>query len=414
MGFANRYFNRFVSFDVELPVPPSTLNLVVVIPVHNEPLLLSLLDKLWQCKPPDGHVAIIVVVNESTTSKDDIRKQNRASIDELKVFKQNHLQDCVSLHFHYQVFEDKLAGVGSARKLGMDTAVKWFNYYDNANGIIASLDADVEIDSNYFNSISDFFNTNPDYGAAVLRFEHPVSGKLFSKDTYNAIVLYELYLRYFRMGIEYAGYPYPIHTIGSCFAFKVEDYVKAGGMNKRQAGEDFYFLHKISAQTKIGNILDTCVYPSPRVSFRVPFGTGPEVKKIIQSNEYKVYSPDLFKILKIWFSYFDKFYKSDISKIEYIIKTIDSVLYSFAKEIKFVEIVEEAKFNSSSYKNFEKRLFTKINAFQIIKFLNFASDYYPKMSIKSAAAELLGFLDIIPNNEALDILQQYKELEYNT
>jgi hypothetical protein len=412
MGFADWYFKRFVSYDLDLTIPSQNFNLVVVIPVYNEPYLLNLLNDIWNCNMPNTHVAVISVVNESVSSSYEIKQQNQKSIEELKIFKQTHSQENISLHFHHQVFIDRHSGVGYARKIGMDTAIKWFNINNNRNGIIASLDADVEIDSNYLTSIYDFFCDNNDYGAAVLRFEHPLVGETFSKLIYDAILLYELYLRFFRMGLEFTGYPHAIHTIGSCFALKVEEYIRAGGMSKRKGGEDFYFLHKIAAQTNIGNIFDTCVYPSPRISLRVPFGTGPEVGKIIQTGDYEVYNPILFVILQQFFSRFPSFYESDIENANNILKSLDIVIQNFAHKIDFTKILQEAKLNSSNYENFEKRLFTRINAFQIIKFLNFASDYYSKVSVINAAAEMLGCIKINSENLAEELLQQYKDIEY--
>ena len=63
----------------------------------------------------------------------------------------------------------------------------------------------------------------------------------------EAIMKYELYLRYYRLALEYTGHPHAYHCIGSAFAVRTLDYVAQGGMNKRQAGEDFYFLQKLIA-----------------------------------------------------------------------------------------------------------------------------------------------------------------------
>ena len=80
----------------------------------------------------------------------------------------------------------------------------------------------------------------------------------------EAIMKYELYLRYYRLALEYTGHPHAYHCIGSAFAVRTLDYVAQGGMNKRQAGEDFYFLQKlISAKTAIPFIWDK----KSRISF---------------------------------------------------------------------------------------------------------------------------------------------------
>jgi hypothetical protein len=40
-------------------------------------------------------------------------------------------------------------------------------------------------------------------------------------------------------------FSYAYHTVGSAMAVKAYQYVKVGGMNRRQAGEDFYFIQKL-------------------------------------------------------------------------------------------------------------------------------------------------------------------------
>ena len=49
-------------------------------------------------------------------------------------------------------------------------------------------------------------------------------------------------------------------------AVKALPYVKAGGMNRRQAGEDFYFIQKLVPSGGYFSLNSTTVYPSPRAS----------------------------------------------------------------------------------------------------------------------------------------------------
>ena len=85
---------------------------------------------------------------------------------------------------------------------------------------------------------------NPRSPGCSIYFEHPLHGPLEPK-VYEAIAAYELHLRYYVQALRYAAFPYAHHTIGSSMAVRADAYAKQGGMNKRQAGEDFYFLHKI-------------------------------------------------------------------------------------------------------------------------------------------------------------------------
>ena len=74
--------------------------------------------------------------------------------------------------------------------------------------------------------------------------------------------------------MTFAGLPYSYHTIGSAFAVTAKAYARQGGMNRRKAGEDFYFINKLIKGENFGEITNTTVFPSPRTSNRVPFGTG--------------------------------------------------------------------------------------------------------------------------------------------
>ena len=112
--------------------------------------------------------------------------------------------------------------------------------------------------------------------------------------------------------LRYTHFPYAFHTIGSCLAVRGSAYVKQGGMNRRKAGEDFYFLQKIIPLGNFGEINSTRVIPSARVSDRVPFGTGKAMMKWYESGEkvFKSYNPEIYEELFKLFSGIDNLYDS--------------------------------------------------------------------------------------------------------
>jgi hypothetical protein len=75
-------------------------------------------------------------------------------------------------------------------------------------------------------------------------------------------------------------------------------------MNRRAAAEDFHFLNKLAKIGSIGVIETTTVFPSPRPSDRVPFGTGRRVLRFMAggTDEYRLYHPRIFGILREWLS----------------------------------------------------------------------------------------------------------------
>ncbi len=189
-------------------------------------------------------------------------------------------------------------GVGTARKLGLDWALAVLRRAGNAQGVMVCLDADTRVEPNYLAAIGRHFGGGPGWGA-VIDFAHRFDGP---ETQQAAIVAYELFLRYHVLGLRYAGSPYAFHTIGSTIACTMAAYVAAGGMKRRQAGEDFYFLQDLAKTGRVDRIGGTTVHPSSRASWRVPFGTGKRVERFMQGDheEYRVYHPDSYEILRAW------------------------------------------------------------------------------------------------------------------
>lgn len=85
-------------------------------------------------------------------------------------------------------------------------------------------------------------------------------------------------------------------------ACRASAYLKTGGMNRRQAGEDFYFLQALFKTSGVTQVPGTEVFPSPRRSWRVPFGTGRSVGALLDNDSGAVlfYQPCCFHLLKSW------------------------------------------------------------------------------------------------------------------
>ena len=59
-----------------------------------------------------------------------------------------------------------------------------------------------------------------------IAYEHRLEGE---KEKREAMVKYELYLRYYQQALKYAGHPYAYTCIGSAFAVRACDYVAQEG-----------------------------------------------------------------------------------------------------------------------------------------------------------------------------------------
>ncbi|MGB0929460.1 MAG: hypothetical protein ACPGVB_01700 [Chitinophagales bacterium] len=389
--------------------PKHNLNISVVIPCFNETQLIRSLQSLADCNPPNCAVEVIVVINGSIKTPLEIQEQNLKTFHEAQKWakQQNENPNLQWLQFlirHFPELPPKHAGVGLARKIGMDEAVERFESTGNKKGIIACFDADSQCQSNYFEALEAHFLQYPKTQACSIHFEHPIEGEEFSLSVYQAIIQYELHLRYYIEAQKWAGFPYAYQTIGSSMAVRADAYKKQGGMNRRKAGEDFYFLHKFTPLGHFSELNTTCVIPSPRLSDRVPFGTGKAIADLLQQSAseskpnsppiYYTYALSSFADLKLFFAQILHFYQADAIQLSKLISTLPKSIIDFLLQINFEQKLQEIRNNTRNFDNFRVRFFKWFNAFMVMKFVHFARDaYYPNIEVAKAAKELLEELE---------------------
>ena len=223
MGFAGYYLEKYSCTGRLIKDPAENPDIIVVLPCYREPQLIRSLDSIKNCDLTGVKAEVIVVINSRIHERDEALALNRISFNEASGWAEKH--STPGLRFFILNIQDipaKHAGVGMARKTGMDEAVRRFQDCGNQMGIITGFDADSICDSNYFTELTGLFRQYPEATGCSIYFEHPLSGTDYSEANYNAIVLYELYLRYFTGALRYAGFPYAFHTLGSSFAVSVD------------------------------------------------------------------------------------------------------------------------------------------------------------------------------------------------
>ena len=396
MSFSEHYFSRYPSlpafFDAVLE---NKLGIIVVIPCYNDDFVFQTLSSLENAEVPQCAVEVVVVVNSGENTPENIVRKNKIVFEELeKQAKKGCYKKFKLLPIYIENVPRKIAGVGNARKTGMDEAVRRFSLIDNPHGLIVSLDADCLVDKNYFRTIEKAATEKTKSGGFVFQFQHDFDTARYSEEEIAACGLYESYLRYYKSALAISGFPYCFHTIGSCFGVRASAYVKIGGMSRRQGGEDFYFLHKLAQMTDIEEIAETLVFPSPRISERVPFGTGPAVKSIIQAGEYRVYNFELFLVLKRFFDCFQHFSKDE--NIE--LNDVPEEIINFAGKENLLKLIGECKQNAKQGTNLKKRLFSKFDAFFVVKFLNSFDENskYSPMKVQAVATALSVYCETFP------------------
>jgi len=385
ISIVNQYFNRFPFRKINIALEPSKdLKIIVVIPSYNEKNIQPTIDSLF-LKQDDFsfNVEVIVLINNSESEIEEIKEQNLLTLKTLQNLSETYSNS--NMHLIPVLIGDldaKHAGVGWARKLGMDIATQRFRTI-NFNGIIVGLDADTVVESNYLNSIYSFFSNN-NFNAASIYFEHPVTGDSFSDVHLEQIKYYELHLRYYKNSLNYSNLPYSFHTIGSAFALTASAYARQGGMNRRKAGEDFYFINKLIKGEIFGEINDTKVMPSPRVSNRVPFGTGRAILEGLNTKKdlSLTYDFQSFEVIHSWIN--------RIETKDFKYGNFPEILKAYMGEEIWIKHHTMMLNNTNSHKSYLKLFYNIFDAFWMLKFIHFLRDnYYPNTRLLDNTNALL-------------------------
>lgn len=358
--------------------PQDNLSLIIVIPCFNEPDLIQSLEAILACELPKGKsIEVITVINAGVHHDESIKEHNQETYEQ--ALKWAAAINTPALTFYF-ILEDSLpkkhAGVGLARKIGMDEAVARFEWVGK-DGIIICFDADATCTPNYLIEIERHFREHPKTPGCSIHYEHPIEGEVFADEIYQGIINYELHLRYYNQCLRFANLPYAFHTVGSSMAVRSSAYQKQGGMNKRKAGEDFYFIHKIIALGHFTELKTTMVIPSPRTSDRVPFGTGKAIGDWIAAGEdfYKTYAFKSFEIIKAFVAVIPSLQEKELADCQINSEEQGKkLLVDFLKSIDFDKALADIRKNSTTLASFKKRFFQWFDAFKILKAVHFFRD----------------------------------------
>lgn len=315
-NYLNKYGNTRWKFKADDNLK---FDCAVVIPAISEyDNIIRLLNSLAENNfNKDYRIILIFVINNFSASTNEIKKDNQKTLGLLDAILKNNssynpvvqkinssglIVNYIDASSNGYELPEKTGGVGFARKIGLDLALTVFDYSKRGKKILVCLDADCTVEKNYITEIIKSFY-NYDINAATINYEHPLPD---NPENRKAIICYEIFLRYFELGLKYAGSEYAFQVVGSTIACDFEAYIKVEGMNKRNAAEDFYFLEKLAKHYKIKKINSAKVFPSARSSWRVPFGTGQRINRFLSrlQDEYLLYNPGSFKILKEWLELF--------------------------------------------------------------------------------------------------------------
>jgi hypothetical protein len=319
---------------------------------------------------------------------------------------------------------EKEGGVGLARKIGFDSALELYDGEREGTMLLCSLDADTIVKENYLLSVRDYFEKN-ESAAAVVAFEHQ---KAENPAEQAAICAYEIFLRYYVLGLGFAGSHYAFHSIGSTMVCTAGGYVSVRGMNRRKAGEDFYFLNKLAKINSMGRVTATRVYPSSRPSDRVPFGTGKRVARFKEEPQdgYHIYSPHVFAVLKEWLHYISSCDDKNSDLILLKAKDIHPALEIFLQNFRFDDVWPRLLKNTKSGDSLSRHFFYWFDGFKQFKLIrHLTQNGLPAWDMFAALKELFEMMGkeiscaddpgkIPPLEKQMKILDCMKQIEYGS
>ncbi len=311
---------------------------------------------------------VIIVINNGPNPEPDILRNN--TVTEQIVLNNRWGFEVVPVDA-YSRGNDlpiKYAGVGLARKIGFDLALP----YTNGSTIFCSLDADTLISSDYLPVINKFYQDKT-FIAGVTDFSHQVPK---SKEKIKSIKIYEDILRHISSKMKDSGSPYFYHSIGSTMTCLANAYAAVGGIPRKKATEDFYFLQELAKFKSVGIIEDTTVYPSARDSVRVYLGTGfrmNQVKNGFDLNKLN-FSDNSFTILKKWLEFGTKSSNKTIQEVFINSGNIHEELPQFLKSEKIEGIWSGLQKSSPSDYHFEKQFHRWFDGLKTLRLLKFFSE----------------------------------------
>ncbi|MEJ2593943.1 MAG: glycosyltransferase family 2 protein [bacterium] len=335
----------------------STPDIYIALPVLNE---YENLEKLFYYLENQDlpFKKLVVCVNnyDHWWDRDDkivLCENNLKSLTFLREYKGFELQ-LIDMSSPGKGWPGKKGGIGWARKTITDAICR----EANENDIIVSMDADTEYPENYLSAIRDTFESRPVFDGIALPYYHRLAGD----ETDRLILRYEIYMRNYLLNMLRIGNPYAFTALGSAMSFTAGACKRAGGLTPVKSGEDFYFLQKLVKNGRVSPWTGTLAYPSPRLSDRVGFGTGPALIKGKNKDwsSYPIYSWKAFDKVGRTFDLFGELQKSDI----------DTPMSPYLDGVFGLEnLWEPLRSNYRDRLNFVRACRNKVDGLRILQFL---------------------------------------------
>ena len=307
---------------------------------------------------------IVIVINNSNLCNQDIKHNNYNTYKKLintKYIFEAVVIDCFSDKY---CFKHNIAGVGMARKVGLDFCLS----YAHRNSLLCSLDADTLVHPKYLLNINNEFQKKL-FSAAVVDFQHQESS---NNQLNKAIKEYELILKNIAHQIRLTGSPYGYVSMGSTMVCTTKAYISIGGMSPKQATEDFYFLQELAKFNSVYFIEQILVFPSPRSEQRVYLGTGFRMKNYTETQSFNdlYYANQAYQSLANIYQYIQNFWNHTHKEFFKNKLTNDGKLEEYLNDLNFnhkIKMLKNTSLNKKQFINQFHKWFDNLKIYKLLK-----------------------------------------------
>ena len=370
LGVINKYLATYAEEEIQsIDFPEGSFDHALVIPAYNEDA--SFLDAIRLQRDPN--LLFIAVINKPESAAHPASKNTLQLLQELQ--SKNH-RNLLIIDRVTRPIPSK-EGVGLARKIGTDIAVQLYASGKVKSPWIRQTDADASLDDRYLKVAM------PAKGAVVFSHKHMSANTLVA----NASVLYDAHMSYYVEALRSQHSFFAFPTLGSTIAVHAKSYAEVRGYPKRNAGEDFYLLNKIAKSSGVIYSKSSLVTIQARLSERVPFGTGPALRKIVDQltldpsgKSFLSYDYNSFILLGKALQQLHYFAESPIE--------FESQINSILTTLGFLKIGAKLHKKSRSQKQRHFVLNQWFDGFRTMRFIHEARTIYPDKSLLTTMSEL--------------------------
>ena len=380
-----RYLDRYGEPEAQrMPPLAARYEHVLTVPCYDEPpeCVGDLLGRL------DASALVILVINAPSDADTEARHRTEASwraldgVDD-EPFHFSRWRQQLDLLAVNRAAPDRLIprrqGVGLARKIAADMACALIAAERITSPWIHMTDADAELPADYFAHMP----ARP--GCALHPYRHEAPPELA-----DAMRLYELHLRYYVNRLRWAGSPYAFHTIGSTVSIHADTYVKVRGMPKRNAGEDFHLLNKAAKVAPIHRLSHPEICLKARLSTRVPFGTGPALRRMTGDDRPPSYAPESFNRLAEVIAHIDR------------AAPLSNESAALLEELGYPRFRTQAQRQHRRPETLRKATHEWFDGLRTLRFIHLARRFHPDQSLAESLNRLFGAVDHLAHLKALE------------